>query len=651
MAPNDPPWPEESDFPDLTDIAVVAHNANATVYRAQQISGSRVVALKIDNRILGPDDDRAQFEKEVRAVGQLSDHPGIIDTYIAGFTRAGRPYVITQLCQGSYADLIEEHGALSPDDVKHVGIRIADALAHAHSHRVLHRDIKPANILMTHDGDPVLADFGVACLMEPRTETPVVRAAMTPAYAPLETFHLRPSGEPGDVYSLAATLYAMLSGRPPRFPANDRDFTVEDVMGLFGEPIPDIPGVSQVMLGMIRAAMTNNPDGRPTAMQFRDMLESVPVAAATGAITIPPRSAPASSPPAVAPSPRPASAAPVAPAAPEPDPEPEPAPEPWGSTDTPEPETRAMPVSKPPFEPPTQVAESPTQSHAAPPEFPLPRRDLDVPSPTPQRTEAIPAPQRDDFDRGPRESDWAIEVPRANAPSPRPRPAPQAWGTETAPAHDPRRPGGDAPPNLPAVSHGKELELATRRERRIAARGGKDKGGIGSLVLVGGIAVSIVLAVIAGLVLFVTSGDDSMSHETSEQESDPCALTKYGVECVEKPKCFNGDLVDKDDMASAKDVSCKEEHQWEAYAVGELPEDIKKPTYANVESVDIVIKACFNKSDDPPLENMVGIDASNWNTNVLPPTKESFEDGNREFHCVAQRKDGEPTTNSAFVGS
>ena len=649
MAPNDPPWPEETDFPDLTDITVVAQNANATVYRALQVSSDRVVALKIDNRILGPEDDRAQFEKEVRAVGQLSDHPGIIDTYIAGFTRAGRPYVITQLCQGSYADLIDEDGALSPDEVKSVGIRIADALAHAHANRVLHRDIKPANILLTFDGDPVLADFGVACLLETRTETPVVRAAMTPAYAPLETFHLRPSGEPGDVYSLAATLYAMLCGRPPRFPANDRDFTVEDVMSLFGEPIPDIPGVSQVMLGMIRAAMTNNPDGRPTAMQFRDMLESVPVAAATGAITIPPRQAPT---PRSAPPPAAAPPAPARPASLEPEPERR------GTVgDEPEAHTRPIPASAPPPERHwDEEPQQPPRSYPEPsPDVPSPRqprRDLDLPpAPTPPApTEPLSVPpQRTESDWSVHDSDWAIEVPRTHPPSPRPRPGP-AWGSDASPSHDPRTPYDDGPGPSPG-SEGKELELATRRERRIAARGGKDKGGVGSLVLVGGIAVSIVLAVIAGLVLFVTSGESSVSKDTAEQKTKSCVLTKYGVGCVEKPTCFNGDLVDGDDMAAAKKVSCNEKHEWEAYAVGELPEDVDEPTYANVESVGAVIKACFNKSDDPPLENMVGIDASNWNTNVLPPTEKSFEDGNRQFHCVAQRKDGEPTTNSAFVGS
>ncbi|MGH8879821.1 MAG: serine/threonine-protein kinase, partial [Stackebrandtia sp.] len=286
MAPNDHAGPANSDFPDLADVTVIAQGAHATVYRAYQVSGGRVVALKVDNRVLDSEEERQRFEREVRAVGRLAEHPGIIDTYIAGFTGTGQPYVVTELCRGSYADKMADAGALPPEEVQRVGIRIADALAVAHENRVLHRDIKPANLLVDNGGQPVLADFGVASLMDSRTEESVVRAAMTPAYAPLETFHLRPSGEPGDVYSLAATLYALLSGRPPRFPADNHDLSIDDVMSLFGEPIADVSGVSQVMLGMLRAAMTNNPAGRPSALQFRDMLDSVPMAAATGAIPV-----------------------------------------------------------------------------------------------------------------------------------------------------------------------------------------------------------------------------------------------------------------------------------------------------------------------------------------------------------------------------
>ncbi|MGH8794726.1 MAG: serine/threonine-protein kinase, partial [Stackebrandtia sp.] len=287
MAPNDRVWPAEADFPDLSDIAVIARGAHASVYRAHHTVYGHPVALKVDNRVLTSEEERQRYRLEVRAVGELSSQPGIIGIFMAGLTGDGHPYLITELCRGSYEDELVDRGTLPPDEVRRVGIRISEALSHAHEHRVLHRDIKPANILIDREGEPVLADFGVASLMDSRTDEPVVRAAMTPAYAPLETFQLRPSAESGDVYSLAATLYTLLSGRPPRFPVDDRNVTLEDVMSLFGEPIEDVPGVSQVFLGMLRAAMTNNPDGRPTAMQFRDMLESVPMATATGVIPLP----------------------------------------------------------------------------------------------------------------------------------------------------------------------------------------------------------------------------------------------------------------------------------------------------------------------------------------------------------------------------
>lgn len=624
MGLDDHAWPEEFNFPDLTDISVIARGAHATVYRAHQTSAGRLVALKVDNRILGPDDDRQRFEREVRAVGQLSEHPAIINTFIAGFTNAGRPYVVTELCRGSYADRIAEHGPLQPDEVKHVGIQIADALATAHAQRILHRDIKPANILIDNRGNPVLADFGVASLMESRTEEPVVRAAMTPAYAPLETFHLRPSGEPGDVYSLAATLYALLKGNPPRFPADDREFTIEDVMSLFGEPIADIPGVSQVMMGMLRAAMTNNPGGRPQALQFRDMLESVPMAASTGAIPV-------------------VRTQPEEPVAPPPHPAP-----------PPQSPARALPPQQPPeppahVTPPERSAQSP--AHASPPEWPTPAAGRPLPAPdSAHRPSPPPGP----------ESGWADggepQPRRRPSPSPHPTGASQRepWG---GPAPDRQVIEGDSPrqsdsgpARLPVLAKGREL--ATRRERRIEQRGGKERGSVGPLVLVGGIAIAIVIAFTAGLFLFVTDDDDnSKADKQDSADTSSCSLNEYGVACMDKPRCFEGELVDDDDKASAKEVSCKKEHRWEAYAKGDLPQDVDSPTYANVEAVSAVKKACFSQSDSPPLEQLVGMSASDWKTNVLPPSQAEFDKGTREFHCVAKRKDGEKTTGSSLVGS
>src|SRR5690606_11609473 len=97
----------------------------------------------------------------------------------------------------------------------------------------------------------------------------------TPAYAPLEVFQMREIGTPADVYSLAATLYTMLNGNPPRFPSHGM-LDINEVAALFDQPIPAIPGISPLLLEMLRTALINNPEGRPTAVEFREFLASIP---------------------------------------------------------------------------------------------------------------------------------------------------------------------------------------------------------------------------------------------------------------------------------------------------------------------------------------------------------------------------------------
>lgn len=572
MAPHDHIRPSTTDFPDLTNVTVLAQGAHATVFRAHQVSFRREIALKIDHRTITSAAERDRFEQETEAVKRLAEHPGILATYDAGVTPAGQPFTISELCRGSYADRLSRDGGIDPDEVQRIGIRVADALALAHEHRVLHRDIKPANLLINHAGDPVLADFGVASLMDSRTEEPTVRAAMTPAYAPLETFHLRPSGEAGDVYSLAATLYALLSGRPPRFPNDDRDLDLDDVMALFGEPIADVPGVSQVLLGMLRAAMTNNPAGRPSAMQFRDMLESVPVATATS----------------------------------------------------------ALPMVKPDTS--TEVVAPPT-----------PRRPPGAPVAAP----AAPA-------SNPGGDTWAQDVSsRRPSPSPRPTRPATAWGGAAPPPPPPTttaivpRQGGSPEDRLPVPMTDKQ----TRRERRIAERGGKEKGGLGQLLLVGGIAIAIIIAAITGGILLITSGGDEPATPTADSSAlagPTCAVEEFGVTCLPEPQCFTGDLLNSDDLAAAEPIACTEAHAWEAYAVGELPEDIPNPTYGEVRKVDLVKATCLTAVSEGPLANILGNGASDWQSDVLPPSQADFDDGSRQFLCVTRPRSGEITTGSLF---
>jgi serine/threonine protein kinase len=161
-------------------------------------------------------------------------------------------------------------GHVPPGELCRTGSLIADALAAAHDCGVLHRDVKPANILTTRFQSPVLADFGLAVLLDQRDGREALDS-LTPAYAPPESVQLAGASPAGDVYSLAATLYALSAGHPPRLPGAGVP-TAAALAELYQLPVPDLPGVPAALLEALRSALANDPAARPSAAEFRDML-------------------------------------------------------------------------------------------------------------------------------------------------------------------------------------------------------------------------------------------------------------------------------------------------------------------------------------------------------------------------------------------
>jgi len=168
--------------PGLSGLTVMARGGYATVFRAVQDSVGRQVAVKVENHMLENERDQRRFLREARAAGRMSSHPHVVDLFDAGVTPDGHPYLIMELCRGSYYERMKR-SPLSPAEARDVGVKIADALVDAHALGVLHRDVKPANILVTNFGEPALADFGLAVLNENR-DVSITLDVLTPAYAP-----------------------------------------------------------------------------------------------------------------------------------------------------------------------------------------------------------------------------------------------------------------------------------------------------------------------------------------------------------------------------------------------------------------------------------------------------------------------------------
>jgi serine/threonine protein kinase len=313
-SPGRPPPPA---VPGLSGLSVLARGGYATVYRAMQDSVGREVAVKVENRTLDSERDQRRFLREARAAGRMSGHPHVVDLFDCGVTGKGHPYLIMELCAGSYAERMRDR-PLSAVEARDVGVKIADALADSHHLGVLHRDVKPANILVTRFGEPALADFGLAVLAEAR-DSSITLEVLTPAYAAPEMFQHGAPSPAGDVYALCATLYTVMSGKPPRW-RDDQDPSLLTLLELFALPVPAIRGVPAALMDVLRAGMVNDPDHRPSAAQLRDLLTGVPLdpQTATDPFPVSPPAAyypwPATSPPSpVSPGAEPASDGPTGP--------------------------------------------------------------------------------------------------------------------------------------------------------------------------------------------------------------------------------------------------------------------------------------------------------------------------------------------------
>lgn len=290
------------DIPGHKVAGIVGTGGFATVYRSWQIAVGREVAVKVDNRVLLSDRDRRRFVREVTAAGRLSGHPHVIDVYDAGTLADGRPYLVMEFCPaGSLNDLLRRRGPMSAGQVRDIGIRIADALAAAHAAGILHRDIKPANILINRYGMVGLSDFGLASILAAEGEQSATREALTPAYAPPESFRSEEPTTAADLYSLAATLYALLAGRPPRFPSDGRSPSPAAIMLLHNEPVEDVPGAPPELMELLRRCLAGDPGMRPpSAVALRDALVALTARparpAGPPAQTAPPAGVPAGDP-------------------------------------------------------------------------------------------------------------------------------------------------------------------------------------------------------------------------------------------------------------------------------------------------------------------------------------------------------------------
>jgi serine/threonine protein kinase len=258
----------------LSDLVEVGRGAYGLTYRARHQALRRNVAVKVLNSAQ-PDTPQEQLERECRLIAKLARHPNIVRIYTVGTTSDGHLYLVMPFFRrGSLAERTWRRGPMSWQAAVRVGVQLAGGLQTAHDARVLHRDVKPGNVLVSSRGAPQLTDFGQAGQVS-TLQSGAGPTVASPAYAAPEVLRGTPPSMSADVYSLAATLVALIHGRAPH-----SRHVGENIVAVMNRVLNDAPvdlrqtGVPDEVCEVLEWALEKEPRRRPpTAAVFGKALQ------------------------------------------------------------------------------------------------------------------------------------------------------------------------------------------------------------------------------------------------------------------------------------------------------------------------------------------------------------------------------------------
>ena len=203
----------ERTFNEFELVETLGLGGMGAVYKARDTTRERLVALKLLRPDLDGGNHAAQLQEEARLAAAVN-HPNVVRVFSFGSDH-GQFYVVMELVEGgSLDDLIEREKSLAEERVLQTGIQVGKGLRAAHAKGLIHSDVKPANILFANNDTAKISDFGLAAVA---AQSPEGRAQVwgTPDYVAPERLNNHPQDLRSDIYSLGATLFHALAGRPP----------------------------------------------------------------------------------------------------------------------------------------------------------------------------------------------------------------------------------------------------------------------------------------------------------------------------------------------------------------------------------------------------------------------------------------------------
>ncbi len=253
--------------------------AMAVVYKARQISLDRVVAIKILSSRLSKDEE---YVKRFYAEGQIAaklNHPNIVQSIDVG--QAGEYYYfVMEYVEGK--TVYEELAAgkkYAEAEALDIAIQMAKALQHAHEQGLIHRDVKPKNIMITPGGVAKLMDMGLARVADDAKaiESEAGRLFGTPYYiSPEQILGRKDIDFRCDIYSLGATLYHMLTGRPPFQGKTSKEVMIKHIKKAPRSPDRYNMELSRGICAVVEKMLAKNPAHRQSSTkELVEELQSV----------------------------------------------------------------------------------------------------------------------------------------------------------------------------------------------------------------------------------------------------------------------------------------------------------------------------------------------------------------------------------------
>ncbi|MGC9400605.1 MAG: protein kinase domain-containing protein [Anaerolineae bacterium] len=241
----------------------ISHGGMAEVYLGRQRNLDRQVAIKVLHPFLADEQGFvSRFQREARLVAALR-HPNIVQVYdFDHHEELDIYYMVMEFIKGNTLKERLKGGPLDAEEAGAITAAIADALDYAHRREMVHRDIKPGNIMFTEEGDPVLADFGIARMLSVTGLTASGAMVGTPAYMAPEIGAGESATAASDIYSLGVVLYEMITGRLPF----EADIPMSLVMKHINDPVPSprqyAPQLPKALEKVLLKALAKSPRQR-----------------------------------------------------------------------------------------------------------------------------------------------------------------------------------------------------------------------------------------------------------------------------------------------------------------------------------------------------------------------------------------------------